>query len=271
MVKSLINLRAVPEKRVALYKANKTGYESGSDPRRHVPTPFDDDTSARELFERLRWPEGPRCPRCDACGPDDVFKIGGEKHSHREGLYQCRPCRQQFSVTVGTALERLRVSLSTWVRAAHAFSSEGLKFGRRGEPSLKALQTEISVSYPTVWRMRDIIKRVASRYKGYKISFGPWLRSLMDRKFQESPSYHSRRQKMLAAGKHPSQHTISPTHVLADIMSGQKPPMATRAAFDRTEVLLRLLLAAPANPAKRRRGKKRPRVNDQHPSKPATP
>ena len=50
--------------------------------------------------------------------------IAGEKQSHREGLYQCKPCRRQFSVTVGTALERLRVPLSTWVRAAHAFSCE---------------------------------------------------------------------------------------------------------------------------------------------------
>jgi transposase-like protein len=99
-----------------------------------MPSPFDDDAAAKELLERLRWPDGPACPRCAAHGPD-VFRIGGEKHSHRDGLHQCKPCRRQFSVTVGTVFERLRISLSTWVRAAHEFSHEGLRFGKDGQPA----------------------------------------------------------------------------------------------------------------------------------------
>jgi transposase-like protein len=79
-----------------------------------MPSPFENDTAARALLERLRWPDGPQCPRCDAQGPE-VFLIGGEKHSHREGLYHCKPCRKGFSVTVGTSFERLRIPLSTWV------------------------------------------------------------------------------------------------------------------------------------------------------------
>lgn len=221
-----------------------------------MPTPFDDEDAARGLLERLRWPDGPACPRCNAHGAN-VFRIGGEKHSHRDGLFQCKPCRHQFSVTVGTVFERLRISLSTWVRAAHEFSHKDLRFGKGGQPPLKQLQTDIGVSYPTVSRMRDIIKYAAERYRGYKIGFGSWLRSLMDRKFQDSASYHSKKQKLLAAGKHPSQHTIVSTHVLADIMSGHQPA-ATRAAFDRTEVLLRLLLATPPKPAPRKRRKTRP-------------
>ena len=29
-----------------------------------MPSPFDDDAAARELLERLRWPDGPTCPFC---------------------------------------------------------------------------------------------------------------------------------------------------------------------------------------------------------------
>ena len=110
-------------------------------------SPFDDDAAAREVLEALRWPDGPCCPRCGARGRD-VFRIGGKKHSHRGGLYQCKPCRRQFSVTVGTALERLRIPLSTWVRAAHAFSYAGPKYGNKGgKPPLTQLKRKSA--YPT--------------------------------------------------------------------------------------------------------------------------
>jgi transposase-like protein len=196
-------------------------------------SPFDDDPAAREFLEALRWPNGPTCPRCGSRGPE-VFRIGGEKHSHRDGLYQCKPCRRQFSVTVGTVLERLRVPLSTWVRAAHAFSDELM------EPKpLVDLQTEIGVSYRTVLRMRDVIKFAASKYKGYPGKFGAWPRTFMTPRSATG----LRGQKLLAEGKHPSQRTISSTGVLAGLMQG-RAATRKRATFDRTEQLLRLLLAS---------------------------
>jgi Transposase zinc-ribbon domain len=233
-----------------------------------MPSPFDDDTAARELLERLRWPEGPRCPRCDTCGPNDVFRIGGEKHSHRDGLYQCKPCRRQFSVTVGTAFERQRIPLSTWVRAAHEFSYEGPAYGKGKDrkskpPPLTELKAKIGVSYRTVLRIRDVIAHAASKYRGYKAGFGIWPRSLMKHGStlkQQRSLLHKK--KLLAAGKHPSQQvSFTSSGLLADVMSGHEPREA-RAAFDRTEVLLRLLLATPANPTPRKRRKKRPSTDD---------
>jgi hypothetical protein len=227
-----------------------------------MPSPFDDDAAARELLERLRWPDGPTCPRCAAHGPD-VFRISGEKHSHRAGLYQCKPCRRQFSVTVGTAFERQRIPLSTWVRAAHEFSYEGPlygrdQYGRPKPPSLTVLKTKIGVSYPTVLRIRNLIEYAVSKYRGYKAYFGTWLRSIMKHggtpKQQRSPLY---KKKLLAKGEHPSQQvSFKSSGLLADVMSDYKTA-DTRAAFGRTEVLLRLLLATPAKPAPRKRRKKR--------------
>jgi hypothetical protein len=50
-----------------------------------------------------------------------------------------------------------------------------------------------------------------------------------------------RGQKLLAEGKHPSQHTISSTGAL----SGFKQRQTTAGALKRTECLLRLLLVTP--------------------------
>jgi transposase-like protein len=192
----------------------------------HMPSPFEDDTAARALLERLRWPEGPQCPRCGGHKPD-VFLIGGEKHSHREGLYQCKRCRRSFSVTVGTPLERLRIPLSTWVRAAHAFSYGPPRSRRWSEgdskPTLLEIQHKLDVAYKTVLRMRDAIKQAAKKYRGYKYVFGPLPQSLMTHK------------------REAADRTIEATGVLAEALPAGK---YTSLELKRTERLLRLLVAS---------------------------
>jgi hypothetical protein len=148
---------------------------------------------------------------------------------------------------VGTVLERLRVPLSTWLRAAHAFSYEGSAYGKDSKPPLTQLETEIGVSYRTVLRMRDIIKRAAASYKGYKTGFGAWPRSFMKHRSDPNPNI---KLKLLEKGKHPSQHAIRSSGVLAGLVRG-RTTTGTRAASDRTEQLLRLLLAT-AKPTPRK-------------------
>ncbi|MBR0884769.1 MULTISPECIES: transposase [Bradyrhizobium] len=187
-----------------------------------MPSPFENDIAARALLERLRWPHGPQCPRCDAQEPE-VFLIGGEKHNHRPGLYHCKRCRRGFSVTVGTSFERLRIPLSTWVSAARAFSSDG-------KPTLLKIQSDIGVAYRTVLRMRDVIERAARSYRGHKYVFGAWPQELM---------HHERESR---------EKTIQAT-VLKKALPALKSGEANR-----TERLLRLLLAAPkVMPRKKRR------------------
>ena len=214
-----------------------------------MPSPFENDTTAREVLEALRWPDGPRCPRCGSGGAE-VFLIGGEKRSHREGLYQCKPCRRQFSVTVDTPFERLRIPLSTWFRAARAFSYEGPAYGKSGKPSLLEMQSEIDVSYRTVLRMKDIIKRAARNYRGQRKGFGAWPRSFMIHKSGDHA--FGVRRRLLAEGKHPSQRTIRSFGVLRGFVPARA---SARHALDRTECLLRLLLGTPPKrqaPRKRR-------------------
>ena len=215
-----------------------------------MPSPFENDTAARELLEALRWPDGARCQHCGAHGAA-VTRLGGggEKPNPREGLYQCNACRRQFSVTVGTVFERQRIPLSTWIVAAREFGAA--ETGRGGTLApLNELQTRIGVSYLTVLRMRDIIERAAKNYKGYLTGFGSWPRSLMKSRAPSHRDYHRKRDKLLAAGKHPRQHAVKSSGLLADMVSARK---RARAPMDRTEALLRLLLATPKKTQRKRR------------------
>src|SRR4051812_10544259 len=74
---------------------------------------------AREFFESIRWPNGPVCPHCGA--HDNATRLQGQ--SHRPGLLECRDCRKQFTVTVGSVMEDSHLPLSTWAKAFHLIAS----------------------------------------------------------------------------------------------------------------------------------------------------
>ena len=69
---------------------------------------FQDEDKAREALEAVLWPNGPVCRHCGNADPDKIAKVEGKKHSHRPGLYYCNECKGQFTVTVGTVLERAK-------------------------------------------------------------------------------------------------------------------------------------------------------------------
>jgi len=57
-------------------------------------TTFSSDDTCRELLERLRWPNGPVCPRC--CNPNPARLANSAK------LVYCKDCDYQFTVTANT-------------------------------------------------------------------------------------------------------------------------------------------------------------------------
>lgn len=81
---------------------------------------FHDEDKAREHLEAVLWPDGPVCPRCDVMG-DRIIKLQGK--STRPGVYNCKECRRQFTVTVKTVMERSHIPLSKWVLAAQLMAS----------------------------------------------------------------------------------------------------------------------------------------------------
>lgn len=108
---------------------------------------FHDEDKAREALEAELWPEGPICRHCGNSNPDKIAKVEGKKHSHRPGLYYCNECKGQFTVTVGTVLERSKVPLTKWLMAAHMFNS-----GKNGV-SAHEIHRTLAVSYKTAWFM----------------------------------------------------------------------------------------------------------------------
>ena len=71
-------------------------------------TYFADVDVATMFVASLRWPDGVRCPHCDSIDCSSV-------RSRR--IWQCKNCRKQFSVKVGSIFEDSPVPLSKWLPA----------------------------------------------------------------------------------------------------------------------------------------------------------
>lgn len=69
---------------------------------------FSDLDVATEYVAKLRWPQGPVCPRC-----------GGLEHSYltTRRIWKCKACKRQFSVKVGTIFEDSPLGLDKWLPA----------------------------------------------------------------------------------------------------------------------------------------------------------
>jgi transposase-like protein len=109
---------------------------------------FQDADKAREYLEALRWPNGPVCPHCGVVG--DHYALKGK--AHRPGLWKCKDCREQFSVTVGTVFERSKIKLNVWLQAVHLLCSS-----KKGMSSHQ-LHRMLGVTYKTAWFMTHRIR-----------------------------------------------------------------------------------------------------------------
>lgn len=109
---------------------------------------FHDDNKAREYLEKIRWPNGPVCPHCGAI--DGHYQLRGK--AHRPGLWKCKDCRKQFSVTVGTVFERSKIPLSKWLMAAYLLCSS-----KKGMSSHQLHRT-LGVTYKTAWFLTHRIR-----------------------------------------------------------------------------------------------------------------
>jgi transposase-like protein len=111
---------------------------------------FNDEAKARAWLEAQLWPKGPICPHCDVV--NEATLIEGEKHAHRDGLYMCKACRKQFTVTVGTVFERSHIPLNKWLMATFLLcaSKKGM--------SAHQMHRMLGVTYKTAWFMAHRIR-----------------------------------------------------------------------------------------------------------------
>src|SRR5262245_45814307 len=70
---------------------------------------------SRVYLERLRWPDGVRCPRCDSAS---VVRLRTRRK------YNCASCKYQFRVTAGTRLHDSHVPGWKWLAAVELMLDE---------------------------------------------------------------------------------------------------------------------------------------------------
>jgi transposase-like protein len=104
---------------------------------------FHDAEKAREWLEALLWPEGPVCPHCGLVGC--AYTLRGKKQ--RAGLYRCKGCDEQFTVTVGTIFESSHIPLNKWVLAFQ------LMVASKKGVSAHQLHRMLGLTYKSAWFM----------------------------------------------------------------------------------------------------------------------
>lgn len=114
---------------------------------------FSDEDAARELLERMRWPNGPICPRCKSTVAYRLTPRVESKRPVRKGVLKCKGCRKQFTVTVGTIFEDSHIPLSKWLLAIHLLCSS--KKGMSAHQLMRMLDLK---SYKSAWFMAHRIR-----------------------------------------------------------------------------------------------------------------
>jgi transposase-like protein len=114
---------------------------------------FSNEDAARKHFEALHWPNGPVCAHCGTI--NEATELKGD--STRHGLYKCRACEEQFSVTVGSVMESSHLPLTKWAAAFHLMASS-----KKGVSAHQLMRTLGIGSYRTAWflghRVREAMR-----------------------------------------------------------------------------------------------------------------
>jgi transposase-like protein len=103
---------------------------------------------ARQLLEKMRWPNGAACPHCGGADPYTITPGKSTKaRTTRKGLYKCRACRKQFTVTVGTVFEDSHIPINKWMQAIYLLCSS-----KKGI-SAHQLHRMLGITYKSAWFM----------------------------------------------------------------------------------------------------------------------
>jgi transposase-like protein len=118
---------------------------------------FSDEDAARALLEEMRWgKDGAVCPKCGGANPYKLTPKAESKRPVRKGVYKCRACRKQFTVTVGTIFEDSHIPISKWLLALHLLASS-----KKGI-SAHQLHRNLGISYKGAWFMAMRLRHAAA-------------------------------------------------------------------------------------------------------------
>jgi transposase-like protein len=109
---------------------------------------FPDDSACADFLERVRWPNGFRCP---GCGKARAWRIAG-------GLWMCSGCGLKTSVTAGTIFHRSRLPLRTWFAAMWFICAQ-----KNGVSAMGLHRILGFGSYQTAWAWMHKLRRAMVR------------------------------------------------------------------------------------------------------------
>ena len=101
-------------------------------------TYFNDIDVATQFVASLRWPRGVTCPHCE---DKNVAFVASRR------IWQCKECRKQFSVKVGSIFEDSPIALSKWLPAMWMLVN-----CRNGVSSYE-IARDLGVTQKTAWFM----------------------------------------------------------------------------------------------------------------------
>jgi len=117
-----------------------------------------EEKEARQLLEGVRWPDGPICPHCLVMGTH--YRVDPRKASRRpvrQGVWKCRDCRKQFTVTVGTVFHGSKIPLRKWLIAISVICSP------KESVNPHQLHRKLGITYKSAWfmdrRIREAMKQ----------------------------------------------------------------------------------------------------------------
>ena len=90
-----------------------------------ISTFIPDEMACARHLERIRWPEGFKCPSCGHVG--EPWRLQA-----RPRVLECRQCGKQVSLTAGTIMHRTQQPLPIWFWAAYLVTTQ--------TPGMSALQ-----------------------------------------------------------------------------------------------------------------------------------
>jgi transposase-like protein len=133
-----------------------------------LATQYQNEDAARDYLEKLRWPRGPECPHCGLVGEAYALRArDGSRRPVRKGVYKCRGCRKQFTVTVKTIFSESKIPLHKWLLGIHLMCSS-----KKGISAHQLMRNLGLGSYRTAWFMAHRIRwalgqePVAGRLRG---------------------------------------------------------------------------------------------------------
>lgn len=109
---------------------------------------FHDEAACRAYLEALRWPDGPRCPRCPKAR---VWTM-------KPPYFRCAECGRDFTVTAGTLFADTHLPLRLWFQALWHLVNQ-----KNGASALGVQRVLGLGSYRTAWNWLHKLRRAMVR------------------------------------------------------------------------------------------------------------